>query len=524
RNAVVRRLEARQGNLPVPASSGTAQKPLKLFQPAHQRYYLITTCLVCRIVGLPDRRLDTTKQERVSFVVRLLQPRANAAKVNPNPSDCDELAFIGGAWQLLTDPSTLPKGEEQNALSALTYTELDQRKRRLFMGLVPVGKREAYLAASQPKPATETGSLPPLVGTRQMLLKSQVIGPWANLDELAIAAKDVATPEAGTTPAPTVADLHKIQQRANDQIQSISWYIFLDFANFLSSYVWPVWNAISGGAGGSLTPAQQTLLTTLRNTRQGGRTLASALKNAKDQESILDSITTAYSSLAATGWPQASLIFPLAHISDAGVVGLSQTLGRGTLENQVMAALEPEPVQQPARTAAQAGANPMASPWFAIRCVVERPNCPALTHPLLSEPTAAFQLSAYFDPDAPARPIRVGLPVDTTPAGLRKFDKNTAFIMSDTLCGQVQRAQRMGFGDLVRAVLPFPFHKDLSASGGAGGPCTAGMVCSFSIPIITICALIMLIVIVKLLDIIFFWMPFFQICLPLPKFTAKGQA
>jgi len=47
-------------------------------------------------------------------------------------------------------------------------------------------------------------------------------------------------------------------------------------------------------------------------------------------------------------------------------------------------------------------------------------------------------MAAYFDPDAPARPIRIGLPVDTTPAGLRKFDKNAAFVMSDTLCGQVQ--------------------------------------------------------------------------------------
>jgi len=80
----------------------------------------------------------------------------------------------------------------------------------------------------------------------------------------------------------------------------------------------------------------------------------------------------------------------------------------------------------------------------------------------------------------------------------------------------------MGFGDLIRTVLPFPLHQDPSAGGG---PCAGGgMVCSFSIPIITICALIMLILIVKLLDIIFFWMPFFQICLPLPKFTAKGEA
>ena len=132
-------------------------------------------------------------------------------------------------------------------------------------------------------------------------------------------------------------------------------------------------------------------------------------------------------------------------------------------------------------------------------------------------------MAAYFDPDAPSRPIRIGLPVDTSPAGLRKFDKNTAFVMSDVLCGQVSKMSGTSFGDLIRSVLPFPLHQDLNTGdmqpcgGGAGW----GMVCSFSIPIITIVALILLIIFVKLLDIVFFWMPFFQICLPLPNFSAK---
>ena len=40
------------------------------------------------------------------------------------------------------------------------------------------------------------------------------------------------------------------------------------------------------------------------------------------------------------------------------------------------------------------------------------------------------------------------------------------------------------------------------------------MVCQLSIPIITICALILLMIIVSLLNIVFFWLPFFKICLP----------
>ena len=87
--------------------------------------------------------------------------------------------------------------------------------------------------------------------------------------------------------------------------------------------------------------------------------------------------------------------------------------------------------------------------WFAIRCVHVRPNCGPLHEDVVSERTEPFQLASFFDPDAPARPIRIGLPIDTTPAGLRKFDRNTAFVISILLCGQIARLKGLTFGDLV---------------------------------------------------------------------------
>ncbi|HWS56478.1 MAG TPA: hypothetical protein VN228_20235, partial [Pyrinomonadaceae bacterium] len=123
---------------------------------------------------------------------------------------------------------------------------------------------------------------------------------------------------------------------------------------------------------------------------------------------------------------------------------------------------------------------------------------------------------------------RIALPIDTTPAGLRKFDKNTVFMISDALCGQIQRMRGITFGDLVLSVLPWPFHKDLSAKVGKMGPCKTGagvelgMMCTLSIPIITICALLLLMIIVILFDFIFKWVPLFIMCFPLPKFKAKG--
>jgi hypothetical protein len=48
-----------------------------------------------------------------------------------------------------------------------------------------------------------------------------------------------------------------------------------------------------------------------------------------------------------------------------------------------------------------------------------------------------------------------------------------------------------------------------------------GMICTFSIPIITICALILLMVIVLLFEFIFKWIPWFIVCFPLPGFKSK---
>ena len=194
----------------------------------------------------------------------------------------------------------------------------------------------------------------------------------------------------------------------------------------------------------------------------------------------------------------------------------------------VEAALPPMPANQPLQMPPLISQTPMdmRQGWFVIRCVYERPLCGTIDPPVLSEPTKAFQIAGFFDPDAPARPIRIALPVDTSPAGLRKFDKNTAFMMSDLLCGQVNRMKGITFADLVFSILPFPFHKSLDTpdSGGCEDKgLSIGMMCSLSIPIITICALILLMIIVALLDFIFKWLPFLIFCFPLPGLKAKDE-
>ncbi len=548
RNRAVQRLQAR-GSRVIGASTSAAstdgRKILKLYQPVHQRYYMIATCLVCRTLGLPDRRIDAGAHEKASFVVRLLQPHSTADKIAPDPRNCDEFALVNKQWQPVNTPDTLMDGEERHALSPAVYTEDDLRRRRLLVGLIPVGDRERFLQAVQPNPAG-AGSLQPLVDTRQMLLKTQVIIPLKNLEDLAdrtnAAIQMPLDPPTDTTLVPLtteqkkamIAAIPSILRTGNDQIQQVSWYVLLDLARYFETNLNDLWLAMQSGDASNLQSPLKEIWNSLSAVIYSGTTMVMALRQAYAAATLLESIRTTYQTKTAdgtdgtAGWP--TFLFPFYTVDTAGkhgLPGLSNTSDRSAFETQIINAVQavtPTPDKAfPPRLVAQANANPQAPAWFTVRCVLERPNCAALTPPLVSEPTEAFQMAAFFDSDAPARPIRIGLPIDTTPAGLRKFDKNTAFVMSDTLCGQVNKMSGMSFGDLIMSVLPFPFHKGLDAGGGkpCGDGISAGMVCSFSIPIITIVALILLIIFVKLLDIIFFWMPFFQICLPLPNFSAK---
>ena len=545
RNVAVQRLQARGSRVIGATTASSAnldgRRALKLYQPVHQRYYMIATCLVCRMLGLPDRKIDAGAQEKASFVMRMLQPRAGADKIAPDPRDCDELALVNKQWQVVNNPETLLDGEEKHALSPAAYIENDSRRRRLLVGLIPVGDRERLLQAPQPNPAG-AGPLPPQVDSRQMLLKTQVIGPLSNLQDVAdravaaIAADPALADLTDAEKAKQQISIPVILRSANDQIQQVSWYVLLDLARYFETYLNDLWKAIQSGDGSSLNSTLAPLWTMLSGITYSGTTMVTALRKAYAAANLLESVKTTYQTVTkdgsngTAGWP--SFLFPFYTVDTGGkhgLTGLFNQADRTNFENKITSALQtltPTPSNPlPPRVVAQANANPQGPVWFTVRCVLERPNCNVLTPPLMSEPTAAFQLAAFFDPDAPARPIRIGLPIDTTPAGLRKFDKNTAFVMSDTLCGQVSKMGGMSFGDLIMSVLPFPFHKDLDAGGGkpCGDGISAGMVCSFSIPIITIIALILLIIFVKLLDIIFFWMPFFQICLPLPKFSAKDS-
>jgi hypothetical protein len=574
------------------APVAAATKRLKLYQPAHQRYYLVASSLVCGRAGLPDRAINPAKQESVTYVLRRMFPPGPLNINTPlppfDPATWEEYAFVstpaGNRWkriprQTQVNGSVLVQGEDQLPLFSMNFTEDDGRNRRVVAGLIPVGKREAYMGAGFQKQAAD----PDPVATpqapsdpRMILFWSQVSEPWKKLLEQADSGRKLnkgsKIPEDPNAAAPPEVNLSSdnaaaTAQGTREEIQTGSWYIVLDLANLLETQTPRVWRHLKGqsplpgepdftaaetelvnaiaNTAFNLTPAEKTEFVkgTGYQTTQIKSSLRDALIAVKTGafENNLEAVKTSYSRKASPQdplWP--NFLFPLADPLLAGPLPnlpINAAPGDSDLERQrkridafagkISAAL-------PAQFAAEVPANPLVSEqpmdmregWFAIRCVFTRPECGPIDPPLLSEPTTAFQMAGFFDPDAPARPIRIALPLDTSPAGLRKFDKNTAFMISDMLCGQIDRLKGLTLGDLVLSVLPWPLKKDLSVPDG--GPCKSdsgleiGMVCSLSIPIITICALLLLMIIVSLLNIIFRWLPFFLFCFPLPRLKAKA--
>jgi hypothetical protein len=576
----------------------TVRRPLKLFQPAHQRFYLVGASLVCGVAGFPERAVNRGGPEKLSFVIRRLLPATSAA--DPD-APLHEHAYVkdaeGARWQRVDaggDVARQVPGEELHPVFPLAFAEAE-RTRTLWAGLIPVGRREELVTASVDRTPAATlaagqrfavsPALPPAPApskqARLARFQMEVAEPWKNLIRAAVSAAESLAEKAAEEPAllrrARVFDLNLRQQQT-------SWLVLLDFADFLAAYLPDVWEAIrSGGAGADQLPQQRralyqwlgtaTLSVSLRNglkaadadaaTRAPSASLREALRSiaAAGVREKLEAMELTYvrspASLTNSGWP--AFHFVLAGLGTDGLAGGPYTF-LANLPSAAASEVEADPIGGPdaARTATdrvdrltaligralEATAERDAPPvpfalqlrnalsatsgdagWFTIRFVYDCRDCGPLHPPVVSEPTQRFQLASFFDPDAPARPIRINLPLDTSPAGLRKYNRNTAFIVSDMLCGQIQRAKGLGLGDLIRSVLPWPLHKSLDL--GSGGSCRSGsglsigMICSLSIPIITICALILLIVIVSLLDIVFRWLPYFVMCFPVPGLKGK---
>ena len=113
-------------------------------------------------------------------------------------------------------------------------------------------------------------------------------------------------------------------------------------------------------------------------------------------------------------------------------------------------------------------------------------------------PSAPYTLAPWFDP-GDATPAVIALP---SLADFKKLKPNVSFAVPPSLQAFLQGNDA---------------EKLLKGKGGKGGPALGVQwICSFSLPIITLCAFIVLNIFLSLFNLIFGWMAFIKICLPIP--------
>jgi hypothetical protein len=461
-------------------SPGETEPPepadLKLYLAAHGHFYLIAATLVCRLPGLPEHEVVTAAKETVSFVLRRLDdtnPESEWAWVD------DPTATKGKSWQQLDQDHAraLADGEDLLPLFPVRYTSQD-RLRRLFVGLVPTSSGEAFKAAGTLSPIIDAGT--PVAGApsadpRPDALKAKVTDPLRLLGE----------PVADPQPTGEILDAMRAQQ------VEASRFLLLDFAEFLHNelgwFASPSWTQPTDAKGLALWA-----------------TLAAP---------AVSSGATSWRSALATAWSERlKLMGDVEGDSSLNLNLRTPGLTPDALDAAVKTAL-PAAATPPAGTAVSVQGDVAPEPpdvpkldsrgtsQYVLRCVYRRPECGALCPDVVSAPSDKFRIASFFDFDAPARSITISMPVDTSIKDLRKVSKNVSFLLSNELRQQMNRVTNM---------------KDaLDGKFADGKSVDLGLICSFSIPIISICALIVLMIFISLLNIVFWWAPFLRICFPI---------
>jgi hypothetical protein len=432
---------------------------LKLFQPLHGEFTLVAASLVCGKAGLPDHTVRAVDRQSVGFVLRRLAPGGQPAELAWAPG-------AGGARQWTPVPPAATDrtvaGEELFPMFPVAYEDAG-RSRRLYAGLVPTSSRETFRARSSgsgpvvapfpPSPAVEGGKADD--DPRWNAFDVRVIGPLGQLQD--------------RTPELLVPGTLRREASA---------FLLLDLDDLLRQHLPDVRAALHGGPAPT-RPASAALLAAFR--ADTGVDWGQQLRSASAQWAVITGESPGSSTLQCD-------------LHDA-------TLLPTTLQARIRAALPGEaPTGEVPAGLDVPKLDPTGEVLYVVRCVYRRPDCAPAD--LVGEPSAQFAIASVLDADAPVRQVRIPLPIGTGIKDLRKYRKGVGFMVSNELRNQMNRVT-----DLKKA---------LDGKLGDEEQWDLGVICQFSMPVITICALLLLLVIVFLLNIVFFWVPFFRLCLPVP--------
>ncbi len=433
---------------------------LRLFLPIHQTLHVVLIDAHC--VGFGQPRLDPKKIDGMGLVVRRFA------------DDGSELAWQKSGervlgWQALADADRDPDPERRPA--SLRFGPADLRQ-RLAQRADPAGETVAPLFVAPPEVCAATGRtllyglIPVTSGERPDGAALPELDGSAFADHLSpwLTAAAPTPPHAGTTL--TVGDA---DAAADDS----------DIAAFLRllgqlEYEFEAF----GGAGSALHPLLNEVRVEIPDL--AATPLGDWLNFAVGVLLRRDSATTQL--IVPPAWPRIDDDLA-ARIADQAQSAVRARLDAARAANAL-----------PATTRFDA-----AGARYRLRAFVrvKQPNaCPARL--VWSAPSAPYTLAPWFEP-GDAVPAAIALP---SLADFRKLKPNVSFAVPPALQAFLQGNDA---------------EKLVKGEGGKGGPALdVQWICSFSLPMITLCAFIVLNLFLSLFNLIFGWLAFIKICLPIP--------
>ncbi|MBK1657110.1 hypothetical protein [Paracraurococcus ruber] len=250
--------------------------------------------------------------------------------------------------------------------------------------------------------------------------------------------------------------------------------------------------AFSRPAPGGLSAMQERTHAATHPLLRDGRplTLAGWLRrlDGATRDTLIGALSNAAptASVALPGLAEASLLVPEGHASS---LRAALSLRGAAALRQLDGAL---PVPRFGRED-----TCVARPFLRVRC---EDGCERLAW---GGESAPFRVALPFDPDA-TRPVLIQMP---SLADLRRgAARGAAFaIPRDVMAKLSGLRSKDGAAGALKGEMP------------AESPLGLDFICSFSIPVITLCALILLMIVINLFNLIFWWLPWVIICLPLPR-------
>jgi hypothetical protein len=480
-----------------PAGSRTGR--IKLFQPVHHTFHVVLVEAACDAVGQP--RVDPRRIDSAGVVIRRVQRHAGAKareELASSRAAAEERGETLEAW--LEAGRTLRTWQALSAADATADPDASRRPAALKAGHPEIDRRLALLRnAAGTEPLVE--SVAPLFLAPPDVCQALDRTLFYGLLPLATSARATApsgfeySAEIVAQRMPTYfreAAHTRIVPRANDVVgasgagdPALKDYIgmlaqvALEFGAFRDT---PAGHAVFAALNGIRVPYMQSF----------GVTSAEVLKGAGDElrkaaELLVERRPGAASIRMPLRWPPVTRA-QAAAISSAVTGAMRVRLADARQGGFVVGA----------------GRFEDPSSIYRLRAFARlksEDGCPPRLH--WSPYSPSFTIAPWYDTNPAAPPAEVVIPEIRN---VSKIKPNVAFKVPESVFNVLER------------------NKDIDNLGRPGLPeIGVGWICGFNVPVITLCAFIVLNIFLQLFNIIFQWMAFVKICIPFPKVSAPAE-